>query len=121
SVLCGAAPSLPHLPSLLFPAARAHCALPSFPTRRSSDLFTRAEEDTWVRRMLARLAASDRRRSPDGEELTRRAETLARQYLDERSEEHTSELQSRFELVCRLLLAKKKPTRHNRSKHQASG
>src|SRR5699024_11538746 len=26
----------------------------------------------------------------------------------ERSEEHTSELQSRFELVCRLLLAKKK-------------
>ncbi|HLS62487.1 MAG TPA: M48 family metallopeptidase [Ruania sp.] len=47
--------------------------------------FTRAEEDTWVRRMLARLAASDRRRSPDGEELTRRAETLARQYLDERA------------------------------------
>src|SRR5437868_14842713 len=28
-----------------------------------------------------------------------------------RSEEHTSELQSRFDLVCRLLLAKKKPYR----------
>src|SRR5699024_11259495 len=28
--------------------------------------------------------------------------------LDERSEEHTSELQSRFDLVCRLLLEKKK-------------
>src|SRR5438067_7364931 len=27
-----------------------------------------------------------------------------------RSEEHTSELQSRFELVCRLLLEKKKPS-----------
>src|SRR5207249_6536764 len=27
----------------------------------------------------------------------------------ERSEEHTSELQSRFDLVCRLLLEKKKP------------
>src|SRR5207249_7584634 len=27
----------------------------------------------------------------------------------ERSEEHTSELQSRFELVCRLLLEKKNP------------
>src|SRR5699024_5102906 len=27
-----------------------------------------------------------------------------------RSEEHTSELQSRFDLVCRLLLEKKKPT-----------
>src|SRR5699024_11294778 len=28
--------------------------------------------------------------------------------LDQRSEEHTSELQSRFDLVCRLLLEKKK-------------
>src|SRR5207249_12258850 len=28
-----------------------------------------------------------------------------------RSEEHTSELQSRFDLVCRLLLEKKKKTR----------
>src|SRR5699024_11694882 len=28
----------------------------------------------------------------------------------ERSEEHTSELQSRFDLVCRLLLEKKKTT-----------
>src|SRR5207249_8677125 len=27
-----------------------------------------------------------------------------------RSEEHTSELQSRFDLVCRLLLEKKQPT-----------
>lgn len=47
--------------------------------------FTRAEEDTWVRRMLARLADSDRRRNPSGEELTLRAERLARQYLDERA------------------------------------
>src|SRR5207249_8231103 len=29
--------------------------------------------------------------------------------LDARSEEHTSELQSRFDLVCRLLLEKKIP------------
>src|SRR5699024_12511436 len=29
-----------------------------------------------------------------------------------RSEEHTSELQSRFDLVCRLLLEKKKARRH---------
>src|SRR5207249_11251415 len=29
--------------------------------------------------------------------------------LNPRSEEHTSELQSRFDLVCRLLLDKKKP------------
>src|SRR2546422_7058541 len=31
---------------------------------------------------------------------------------DGRSEEHTSELQSRLHLVCRLLLEKKKKTRH---------
>src|SRR2546421_7044988 len=30
--------------------------------------------------------------------------------LDQRSEEHTSELQSRSDLVCRLLLEKKKKT-----------
>src|SRR2546428_8857037 len=30
-----------------------------------------------------------------------------------RSEEHTSELQSRSDLVCRLLLEKKKTTRYN--------
>src|SRR2546429_5054144 len=32
-----------------------------------------------------------------------------------RSEEHTSELQSRLHLVCRLLLEKKKTTSENRS------
>src|SRR2546421_6303338 len=33
-------------------------------------------------------------------------------YNRERSEEHTSELQSRSDLVCRLLLEKKKKKRH---------
>src|SRR2546430_13462370 len=32
---------------------------------------------------------------------------------DDRSEEHTSELQSQSNLVCRLLLEKKKKIRHN--------
>src|SRR2546421_7931764 len=36
---------------------------------------------------------------------------LVKQNLD-RSEEHTSELQSRSDLVCRLLLEKKKQTKH---------
>src|SRR2546422_2155317 len=45
--------------------------------------------------------------------LTRRA--LARDArLHLRSEEHTSELQSRLHLVCRLLLEKKKPTTNYR-------
>src|SRR5687768_18065304 len=34
---------------------------------------------------------------------------------DERSEEHTSELQSRLHLVCRLLLEKKKKTKTRQS------
>src|SRR5438067_2966368 len=45
--------------------------------------------------------------------LTVRAE---RDAVAQRSEEHTSELQSRFDLVCRLLLEKKKEkndTTHN--------
>src|SRR5437868_13145086 len=41
---------------------------------------------------------------------------LADARLADRSEEHTSELQSRFDLVCRLLLEKKK----NKITHQAS-
>src|SRR2546421_2116288 len=44
----------------------------------------------------------------------RYAETLRplchQQVADQRSEEHTSELQSRSDLVCRLLLEKKKKT-----------
>src|SRR5207249_5777418 len=35
-------------------------------------------------------------------------ETISPPISSERSEEHTSELQSRFDLVCRLLLEKKK-------------
>src|SRR2546422_2300374 len=36
---------------------------------------------------------------------------------DSRSEEHTSELQSRLHLVCRLLLEKKKKHRSEHSRH----
>src|SRR6266513_5028595 len=35
-----------------------------------------------------------------------------------RSEEHTSELQSRFDLVCRLLLEKKKKTKYYLKSHE---
>src|SRR2546429_4096611 len=35
-----------------------------------------------------------------------------------RSEEHTSELQSRLHLVCRLLLEKKKKNTHTTSRHR---
>src|SRR5207249_10840470 len=42
------------------------------------------------------------------EELRRMAVHTLEQMAGGRSEEHTSELQSRFDLVCRLLLEKKK-------------
>src|SRR5689334_24523224 len=46
--------------------------------------------------------------------LRRRAHLLRRcAPRHPRSEEHTSELQSQFHLVCRLLLEKKKTTTHN--------
>src|SRR2546421_4588006 len=38
----------------------------------------------------------------------------------ERSEEHTSELQSRSDLVCRLLLEKKKKTQHREATPQTA-
>src|SRR5699024_11469697 len=38
-----------------------------------------------------------------------------------RSEEHTSELQSRFDLVCRLLLEKKKRDEHAVQQHRREG
>src|SRR5207249_9988164 len=49
----------------------------------------------------AQLAGSDRRLHPG---------SGSRDRSGGRSEEHTSELQSRFDLVCRLLLEKKKKT-----------
>src|SRR2546428_4818296 len=39
--------------------------------------------------------------------LDRAAQRVGKRVLGERSEEHTSELQSRSDLVCRLLLEKK--------------
>src|SRR2546422_3450978 len=50
-----------------------------------------------------------------GDVLERRA---AQALGASRSEEHTSELQSRLHLVCRLLLEKKKK-RNNRNKHNS--
>src|SRR2546422_7149474 len=49
---------------------------------------------------LGRAALEQRVRVLEGD--------LARGVVDTRSEEHTSELQSRLHLVCRLLLEKKK-------------
>src|SRR5690606_39588899 len=101
-------------------AGGAHRELRSFPTRRSSDL----------RRALGRIPAKrDGRRDIEIGELLKDpvkagdavvlsdkiglagfliAHAHARDMDEDRSEEHTSELQSRENLVCRLLLEKKK-------------
>src|SRR3712207_6908477 len=50
--------------------------------------------------------------APDGREHF----WVVKEKLDRRSEEHTSELQSRQYLVCRLLLEKKKNTTYNQQK-----
>src|SRR5207248_9107505 len=83
-------------PSFFLYAIHAHRHPHSFPTRRSSDL------------PIDPAAAS----AGPGPLVTHLYERLpqigARTLRDQRSEEHTSELQSPYDLVCRLLLEKKK-------------
>src|SRR5207247_10927684 len=81
---------------LLFFYASAHPRdLHSFPTRRSSDL---AYNCSATRTAVSSLPESS----------TTRSSSLRPRIPRLRSEEHTSELQSRVDLVCRLLLEKKK-------------
>src|SRR2546430_7683661 len=76
-----------------------------FPTRRSSDLV-----EATVTGAEAGIPKSSPRRSPgiSVAAATRRIMTTSVPALSPRSEEHTSELQSQSNLVCRLLLEKKK-------------
>src|SRR5690606_41988954 len=95
-------------------------ALHSFPTRRSSDLLDRHQNQIAFGRKVPGGGFGDLRPGREMDEpvpqIDRRARSFtcgaesipfgAAEYL--RSEEHTSELQSRENLVCRLLLEKKK-------------
>src|SRR5690606_40685358 len=94
-------------------------ALPSFPTRRSSDLpsWSFPSQTPQLRDVLACYAAAAMRGFViylmfiAGLLLvTTEAITTPDQGQYVRSEEHTSELQSRENLVCRLLLENKKET-----------
>src|SRR5207248_9242225 len=99
---------LPPAPQLLsfffFSCSRDHRDLHSFPTRRSSDLdfLDRLVQS----RLVVRHVHGDRRGTARHD-----AEHVARSLV--RSEEHTSELQSPYDLVCRLLLEKKKKKTNN--------
>src|SRR2546429_6240901 len=63
-----------------------------------------------VRRVKLRRNPKDPEGMKKLEPALERLNELRIQHLDQRSEEHTSELQSRLHLVCRLLLEKKKHT-----------
>src|SRR5690349_22523041 len=52
--------------------------------------------------------------SPTAAPRATSAASVSRETTAARSEEHTSELQSRRDLVCRLLLEKKKQTQHDK-------
>src|SRR5699024_12585545 len=95
---------------------RAHPSLPSFPTRRSSDLeyLGISAHPHHGRRAVAGQVLMRSEELEEGQEdlqqmlLHRRGSPRPVGPTKRRSEEHTSELQSRFDLVCRLLLEKKK-------------
>src|SRR5439155_12923189 len=103
-----------------FSRSADHRDLHSFPTRRSSDLATMSHSQLPMRATpcasascsslfvrasfaFARSAVRSRTFSSSASWALRRARRAR-----SRSEEHTSELQSRGHLVCRLLLEKKK-------------
>src|SRR5687767_15301023 len=94
----------------LFSWSGAHRDLHSFPTRRSSDLVAgRAEHRAGpgeIGRQRVGLGASTSLRVIGRIPVAVGLDRGAGQ--PERSEEHTSELQSLAYLVCRLLLEKKK-------------
>src|SRR5262249_59233216 len=96
-------------------------APPSFPTRRSSDLDAAGRLPSRASRRYAahhrlldqRLRAGDSdRRQGQRPPPDHRARGRAGPLRASRSEEHTSELQSLTNLVCRLLLEKKTHTPH---------
>src|SRR5205807_9732128 len=96
--------------SFFFYCYRALRDLHSFPTRRSSDLSA----------LGAAAAAPWRHQYEDGRdrpvrEGRERAGHDRRHQPPPRSEEHTSELQSPCNLVCRLLLEKKKKKNYNKA------
>src|SRR5437667_8005017 len=83
----------------LFTPYSHHRDLLSFPTRRSSDLVSPCPCRKSISWPIAATSATAPRAAP------RCWRSCSR------SEEHTSELQSHHELVCRLLLEKKKTAR----------
>src|SRR5690606_42150420 len=103
-------------PYFVYCPSGSHRCLHSFPTRRSSDL--RLAEQGRYGAVQGMDAAQGHQRHRQGQPADIEQQRLEGRVPPGsvgrrgrwRSEEHTSELQSRENLVCRLLLEKKKTT-----------
>src|SRR5262249_61339583 len=103
-----------HFPILFSHCSRAHTDLHSFPTRRSSDLYPVTTH--WMSEIVvcrSRLKVSSATLTIVVSRIDMivpmiTTSEIRQTCLSIRSEEHTSELQSLTNIVCRLLLAKKK-------------
>src|SRR5690606_41457075 len=91
------------------------CDLHSFPTRRSSDLEVPARYFAFYRNYIIFGDQQEAISQVLYSNILNKTlsthpyySTFAENFIQGRSEEHTSELQSRENLVCRLLLEKKK-------------
>src|SRR5207253_9651388 len=94
-----------------FQCSHAHRHLHSFPTRRSSDLMSDVGGLALADGLTITLDDSALTPLPDAGPIVSSAyqpTNIDERTCVRRSEEHTSELQSRGHLVCRLLLEKKK-------------
>src|SRR5206468_9540451 len=95
--------------------------LHSFPTRRSSDLYSigpaTPPSEGGDKKLQSPLSNRGTRWDASSDQLAGfdcrdMGKALFASAWGARSEEHTSELQSRSDLVCRLLLEKKKKKKH---------
>src|SRR5699024_12661647 len=105
-------PTVPPDSSRAFDYARHLPDPPSFPTRRSSDLLCNPVVIIIISNIISLIfdltnGVTHRYFHEVGIRKHRKIIALITKN-HHRSEEHTSELQSRFDLVCRLLLEKKK-------------
>src|SRR5207247_10608991 len=97
-------------PVLFSQHSRAPLPLHPFPTRRSSDLCAMPSNKPAPGLRACTALSSPRTESNRAEHASRKSFVLLifMTRVCIRSEEHTSELQSRVDIVCRLLLEKKK-------------
>src|SRR5206468_11973177 len=105
--------------SVFFTGSVPPPTLHSFPTRRSSDLDAYAAGFLWAVLQKRELQeALDVGTAVGALKCSMWGDIALITPRDVRSEEHTSELQSRSDIVCRLLLEKKKAVHHASALHR---